>query len=998
MAKNSSSDGVACPNLALMKCMNERSIFESALDIDDPSERDAYVASACGADTTLRREVEKLLSAHHQPGDFMRRPAPESVAGLDARAVAEGPGTVIGSYKLLEQIGEGGFGFVYMAEQSQPVHRRVALKILKPGMDTRQVIARFEAERQALALMDHPHIAHVFDGGETASGRPYFVMELVRGVPITQFCDENGLPLRERLALFVDVCQAIQHAHQKGIIHRDLKPTNVLITLHDDRAVVKVIDFGIAKATGQRLTEKTLFTNFAQMIGTPLYMSPEQAQMSGLDVDTRSDIYSLGVLLYELLTGTTPFDSQRLRTAAFDEVRRIIVEEEPPKPSTRISTPGKGRARVSTNRRNDGQELGRQLRGELDWIVMKCLEKDRNRRYATANGLAADVQRYLNDEPVQAFPPSAWYSLRKLVARNKMAVTMVVALAAVVVVAVAGLAVTNVMIRREQSRTQVERDRAQEAQELAENRADEIRDGMERLKAANAFHDRAQAFAEQLRWGEAHAAFTKAIELRPDHVTVRAERGDFYALLGLWELAAADCAREFELPEPDSTTRWYRHALLRLHNGDVDGYRALCRRMQQRFSGTHIPLFLTEVVRTCVLSPSGDADLARLVELAEQRLASEPRGWYPLYLLGIAQYRAGEHDKAARRLQESLAGHPEWDLRALSYPVLAMALHRSGRAAEARHALDAATAAIDRWMEVRLLVPDWRWMDHHGAGTRWPVAWWDWLEFQIYFREARLLIKGTPPPDDARFRLDRARSLAALQRPEEARVQYAAALELSPHDRQIRLEAHRNQGYCYVQSRQWRLAADEFALASELAADDVHFWVYRVVAQLANGDLSAYRETCAEMVDRFAGTKDPRTARYVVYACMFRADTLSDMAQLVPLAHIADPAWNGDTYMLAAALYRAGRYDDAVRYFETATTASPPRALQACIGAMAHYRLGNAVEARRHLAEAARWIEEANRQQVDDPSGTRPAWADWYEPIVYELLLREAQTLLGDEA
>ena len=297
----------------LLEYMNERAIFLAALDIDDPSQRDAYVAQACGSDTTLSSQVQKLMEAHAEPGGFMQRPALALMNGLDERPFVERPGEVIGVYKLLEQIGEGGFAVVFMAEQSSPVLRRVALKILKPGMDTRQIIARFEAERQALAMMDHPNIAHVFDGGETATGRPYFVMELVRGVPITQYCDENKLPIRERLRLFVDVCLAVQHAHQKGIIHRDLKPTNVMITLHDDRAVVKVIDFGIAKATGQRLTDKTLFTNFAQMIGTPLYMSPEQAQLSGLDVDTRSDIYSLGVLLYELLTGTTPFAKDRLR-------------------------------------------------------------------------------------------------------------------------------------------------------------------------------------------------------------------------------------------------------------------------------------------------------------------------------------------------------------------------------------------------------------------------------------------------------------------------------------------------------------------------------------------------------------------------------------------------------------------------------------------------------------------------------------------------------------
>jgi tetratricopeptide (TPR) repeat protein len=299
------------------------------------------------------------------------------------------------------------------------VRRKVALKVLKPGMDTRRVVARFEAERQALALMDHPNIAKVFDGGETAGGRPYFVMELVRGVPITQFCDDHRLTPRQRLELFGDVCKAVQHAHQKGIIHRDIKPSNVLVVSHDGTPVVKVIDFGIAKAVGQRLTDKTVYTQLTQMVGTPLYMSPEQAGMSGLDVDTRTDVYALGVLLYELLTGTTPFDKERLRTAAYDEVCRIIREEEPPKPSTRLSTLGAAASAVSVNRQTDPRHLRQLVRGELDWVVMKALEKDRTRRYESASAFAQDVQRYLHDEPVQAGPPSAAYRLRKFARRHR---------------------------------------------------------------------------------------------------------------------------------------------------------------------------------------------------------------------------------------------------------------------------------------------------------------------------------------------------------------------------------------------------------------------------------------------------------------------------------------------------------------------------------------------------------------------------------------------------
>ena len=343
----------------------------------------------------------------------------DTEAILPPRPLSEGPGTRIGRYKLLQLIGEGGFGSVFMAEQESPVVRRVALKIIKLGMDTKQVIARFEAERQALAMMDHPNIARVLDAGATDAGRPYFVMELVKGIPITEFCNQSHLPARKRLELFIQVCQAVQHAHQKGIIHRDLKPGNVLVTLHDGTPVPKVIDFGIAKATSQRLTEHTLFTEFRLFIGTPQYMPPEQADISGLDVDTRADIYSLGVLLYELLTDTTPFDPKQLRDSAYTEVQRIIREVEPPKPSTRLSTMGAGLQALAARMGTEPRKLNQLIAGELDWIVMKCLEKDRSQRYETANGLAQDVQRYLDDEPVEASPPSATYRLRKLARKHR---------------------------------------------------------------------------------------------------------------------------------------------------------------------------------------------------------------------------------------------------------------------------------------------------------------------------------------------------------------------------------------------------------------------------------------------------------------------------------------------------------------------------------------------------------------------------------------------------
>ncbi|MCO6456111.1 MAG: protein kinase, partial [Pirellulaceae bacterium] len=411
--------------------MNERAIFDTALDLEDEQQRSAYLDAACSGDSQLRQHIDRLLDACPRLGSFLEHPPRPELPAVPP----ERPGEWIGNYKLLEQIGEGGFGVVYLAEQQQPVRRPVALKIIKPGMDSRAVIARFEAERQALAMMDHPNIARVLDAGTTQSGRPYFVMELVRGASITDYCDQNRLTLVERLRLFVPVCRAIQHAHQKGVIHRDIKPSNVLVSLCDGKPVPKVIDFGVAKAVSHRLADETLRTLHGQIIGTLEYMSPEQAETGSLDIDTRSDVYSLGVLLYELLTGSTPLPRARLANATWDQVLRLIREHEPATPSQRLSQSGDALPDISAQRRTEPRRLAALVRGELDWVVMKALEKSRNRRYATALDLAADVERYLSHEPVTACPPSWVYRCRKLALKHARLVLPLGALILVLLVA-----------------------------------------------------------------------------------------------------------------------------------------------------------------------------------------------------------------------------------------------------------------------------------------------------------------------------------------------------------------------------------------------------------------------------------------------------------------------------------------------------------------------------------------------------------------------------------
>ncbi|EMI27904.1 serine/threonine protein kinase [Rhodopirellula europaea] len=753
----------------------ERAIFLQAIEEENPEERMAYLDSACGSDAVLRKTIEELLAAHEQPAALLDHPigADRSLPSFAEPVpveLVEHIGMQIGTYTLREQIGEGGFGLVFVAEQEHPVRRRVALKIVKPGVGSKEVIARFEAERQAVALMNHPNIAQVFDAGVTADYRPYFVMELVRGLPITEFCDEKQMDVRERLNLMIDVCSAVHHAHQKGVIHRDIKPSNVMVTLHDDRAVAKVIDFGVAKALDQKLTDKTVYTRFFSIIGTPLYMSPEQAEMSSLDVDTRSDIYSLGVLMYELLVGATPFDRGRLDSVGLDEMRRIIREEEPPRPSTRLSTLTAERIR-SLGLQNGGagtsqsRSLNSDLRGDLDWIVMKALEKDRTRRYDSAASLADDIRHYLHGEPVTARPPSKFYRFQKFARRNRVAIgTATLVGCTLILGTAASLWQMSAAIRERNAKDEALRD-AMVAKTEAIAAKQKVERFAEGLKVANELVASGQTHANSGEWKEAARDFDAAVEIQPSYDLPRVQRAQLFSRLRLWPEAAQDYAIALATGARTSQPQWWGVPALFLYQGYTDEYRQLAEQYQaQLLKEPEQPHWL--LIRGLAASDATESSIDRkaISDLAHiwlwqrefgppprddrSRQSSDRRkrdylGRLPptedsplsvcQYSTGLAELRNGEYKSAAEQFLEAADDH-RWPARYIVDSPLAIAYHHQGNSELAQQTLERATENLTQRLE-ELQRPNQ--MDHSSP-------WFDLIEALILHEEACRTITDTP--------------------------------------------------------------------------------------------------------------------------------------------------------------------------------------------------------------------------------------------------------------
>jgi serine/threonine protein kinase/Flp pilus assembly protein TadD len=979
-----------------------KAIFLQAMEQHTPDQWPAFLDQACSGQPELRERVKLLLDAHRETGTMAQPSGAEGPSPHEGNAMAERPSMIIGPYKLLELIGEGGMGAVWMAQQTEPVKRLVAVKLIKAGMDSKQVIARFEAERQALALMDHPNIARVLDGGTTqgepggvSPGRPYFVMDLVKGIPITKYCDEHHFTPRQRLELFLPVCQAVQHAHQKGIIHRDLKPSNVLVALYDGRPVPKVIDFGVAKAAGQSLTDKTLVTGFGSIVGTLEYMSPEQAEVNNQDIDTRSDIYALGVLLYELLAGSTPLTKKRVKEAALLEVLRVIREEEPPKPSTRLSSTDELPS-VAAQRQTEPAKLTKLIRGELDWIVMKALEKNRNRRYETANGFAIDIQRYLADEPVLACPPTVGYRLRKFARRHKagLAVAATVLFLLVLLGGVIGWAVRGREARQAKAAGQVESIFAEV------NRFEHEQKWPEALAAAR----RAEAVVSG---SEAEAAIEKLVRARLTDLEFIDRLEQIRTERSMWVEGRLDNA---------GAARAYAKAF-RDYGVDVEelAVEAAIDRLKARPA---LAIALAAALDNWfavrfAMSETDAAGWGRFVAVAR---GIDPHPLRDRLRSCWGQPITPQLQDELRRIAESI------DLRAqLPGTLLSLALTftwHEDYAAAVRLLRDAQSVYPgDYWLNYYLGYSLNQQRDNEGASRFCAAA----VAIRPNSTAARtnlgIVLRNLRRPDEAIAALGKAveldpknarayvhlgGALRSRKKLPEAAEAYRKAIELDPEYSPSYYELG---NILYAQKKTdegahaLRLGLEHDADLQRFLAQDSNptetektrrFVIYNAPRFLLAGDTDSYRRLCNRMLTAFVCTEDPSTAYTVARTCALAPDTVPDATRLVQLAETAVRAQAVPHHLhtLGLAYYRAGKFDEAIVYLQKSIAGNwIANAANWLVLAMAHQSLNRTDEARKWYDQAVKWIDNPGADPLDSLHSL--------DAMACLLLRREAETRLG---
>ena len=1015
----------------------EQDLFDAALLIPAPAERDAFLDKSCADDPALRNRMTKLLAAHSESeryfiecitgvargaGDSLRSASTDR-AGLTA-ATGEKPGARIGPYQILRSLGEGGCGEVYLAEQMEPVRRQVALKVIKPGMDTKSVIARFEAERQALALMDHPNIARVLDAGATEAGRPFFVMELVHGLRVTEYCDKHFLDLSARLQLFIQICNAIQHAHHKGIIHRDIKPSNVLVTIQDGVPVPKVIDFGIAKFIEINPTDKTFSTVQGQIIGTPAYMSPEQANRGGLDVDTRSDIYSLGVLLYELLTGRPPFDQKKLLGSGWEEIRRTLMEKEPPRPSAAVAAlPGDELLLAARRRGVEPRRLVPLLHGELDWIVMKALEKDRQRRYQTANGLALDVRRYLGNETVSACPPSRIYQLQKLIRRNKMAFGFSLA---ILLALVAGLGTSLVMYVRErearniadQLRIEAEHGRASESQLRHEAEA------REKIIQAAALL-RSNLFEEADRLISAIPQNEQIMEGAP----VFRRLGDWHASRGEWQPAARDYIAVARANVSDgldlASLDYAAEALVLIMTKDQAAYDQFRRESIRRFADTSDPTVAERILKSSLLIPATPQLMVPLRRQAEY-LATYVTGvssnypWMATWqyaALGLYYYRAGQFAEGASACKKCLeykdAEGPPSVRVTYANLVLAMCQWQQGYVEDGQIHFEIGNKNVQEIKQAG---------DPQGSSSG---NWFEWVFAQILREEAsgianHLRIKTEP---------GHVNEILSRQDVEAGEIfsQAAAMLRGNHFEEADRLVStipqkqqltggaavFRSLGGWHAIRGEWQAAALDFAAVEQAnqsdGLDTASFdYAADTTVRIMAKDLAGYDSLRRESIRRFAGTSDPGIAERFLQNSLLTPAPPDLIAQLRPQAEFLASyvigvstnqpwlaAWQNAG--LGLYYYREGQFAQGAMACKKSLEYNNPDGLPSArvtyanlVLAMCEWQQGHVENARVYFDIGNKHVEDI-RQAGYPPGSTSGNWFDW---VFAQILRDEARTLL----